>query len=309
MTEIWKNIIKIRDGFPFTCFFLLRIKFFRVILSESKHLKKLILLPLIVLIILFCYGCRENSSEPDNQNFGQEIRVSGQIVSDDSTFLMHPLQILLVGESTYTDSSDDMGYFEFLISEQGTFRLIIKDEDYKNLDSVFVIRSDTLISVSLQPVLNDYFPLNIGDRLTYIYSLKELCSGDNIYIDGIEDWVIADLRTSKDSIFYKCRRNFNGIKIDARGPDTPDTSVVNISDEFSILEDKKHNVYIDHPDFISGITFPRYYNRNFPDEIVYEATSGFVFIYRLKKQTGLTFWQQTTGSGHCSTTKSWSLTE
>ncbi|MCF8268206.1 MAG: hypothetical protein K9I69_08970, partial [Ignavibacteriales bacterium] len=128
------------------------------------------------------------------------------------------------------------------------------------------------------------------------------------YIDGTEYWEIIDLvEASNDSIIYKCLRNLIGIKIDARGPVTPDTSQVNISDEFIIVEDKNHNILFNHPGFTPGILLPRFYTKDYPDEIQHESGSGFVFIYRYQKETGLTFWQQTTGSGHCSTTSTWSL--
>ncbi|MCF8306447.1 MAG: hypothetical protein K9G57_02540 [Ignavibacteriales bacterium] len=195
-----------------------------------------------------------------------------------------------------------------MIEEQGTFHLIINSEGFKPIDSVLDIKSGTSITLNLQPILYDYFPLNIGNHWTYTYKLREICSGDNVYIDGTEYWEIIDLvEASNDSIIYKCLRNLIGIKIDARGPVTPDTSQVNISDEFIIVEDKNHNILINHPGFTPGILLPRFYTKDYPDEIQHESGSGFVFIYRYQKETGLTFWQQTTGSGHCSTTSTWSL--
>ena len=276
--------------------------------QKSKHMEKIILLSFLVFVILFSFGCQENSSEPDNQNCENRFLITGQIVASDSSSLLDSIEVKLVGEIIHTDTTDNKGFFEFSIEEQGTFHLIIDSKYFKNLDSVLFIKSDTSITVSLQSILYDYFPLNIGNRWSYTYELRDICSGDNVYIDGNENWEIIDIdEASTDSIFYKCQRNLNGIKIDARGPDTPDTSIVNISDEFIIVEDGEHNIHINHPSFKSGILLKRYYTKNFPDEILYESTDGFVFIYRYKKQIGLTFWQQTTGSGHCHTTTTWSL--
>lgn len=263
---------------------------------------------LLVTLILFCFGCQENSTEPDNKNQEDSIKVTGQIVSNESTSSLDSVKIMLVGESTFIDTTDSQGFFEFLIEEQGTFHLIINSEDFKDIDSVIFIKSDTSITINLQSILYDYFPLNIGNRWSYTYELRDICGGDNIYIDGTENWEIIEIdEASTDSIFYKCKRNLEGIKIDFRGPDTPDTSVVNLSDEFFLVEDVKHNIHINHPSFKSGIFLKRYYVNNFPVEIKYESTDGFVFIYRYKKQIGLTFWQQTIGSGHCNTTITWSL--
>lgn len=271
-------------------------------------MKKIILLTLIISVILFYFGCQENSSEPENINQEESIKVTGQIVSNVSTSLLDSIKIILAGEITYSDTTDSQGFFEFLIAEQGSFHLIINSDGFRQLDSVLVIISDTSLIVNLQPILYDYFPLNIGNIWKFTYNLRNICSGDNVYIDGIESWEITDLEeVSNDSIIYKCLRNLNGIKIDARGPDTPDTSTVNISDEFIIVEDEEQNIHINHPIFKSDVLLPRYYTNDFPDEILYESTDGFVFIYRYQKQIGLTLWQQTTGSGHCNTTTTWSL--
>jgi len=230
------------------------------------------------------------------------------VISGDLTSLPDSIEIMLAGEITYYDTTDDQGFFEFLIEEQGTFHLIINSEGLKPIDSAFVIKSDTSITLNLQPVLYDYFPLSIGNHWTYTHKLREICSGNNVYLDGTEYWEIIDLaEASNDSIIYKCLRNLIGIKIDARGTVTPDTSQVNISDEFIIVEDKNHNILINHPGFTPGILLPRFYTKDYPDEIQHESGSGFVFIYRYQKETGLTFWQQTTGSGHCNTTTTWSL--
>jgi hypothetical protein len=269
---------------------------------------KIILLTLLVSAILLHYGCQENSSEPNNLNFENKIKVTGQIFSNGPTSLLNNVKIMLIGEITYSDTTDNQGFFEFLIEKQGTLHLIVNCERFKQFDSVLVIRSDTSVAVNLISILNDYFPLNIGNSWEFTYSLRNICGGDNVYIDGIENWEIIDLEeTSNDSIIYNCKRNLDGIKIDSRGPDNPDTSVVNISNEFTIVEDEEQNILINHPSFKSGILLPRYYTKDFPDEILYESIDGFVFIYRYKKQIGLTFWQQTTGSGHCHTTITWSL--
>jgi len=74
-------------------------------------MKKIILLTLIVSVILFCFACQENSSEPDNLNFENRTKVTGQIVSSDSTSLLDSVQIMLVGESTYTDTTDNQCFF------------------------------------------------------------------------------------------------------------------------------------------------------------------------------------------------------
>lgn len=273
-------------------------------------MKKISYLILIISVILFCLGCQENSSEPVNPKFENKIRVTGQIFSNAPTSLLDTVKVMLIGEITYSDTTDNQGFFEFLIEKQGTFHLIINSESFIQFDSVLVISSDTSVSVNLIPILYDYFPLNIGNSWEFTYTLRDICDGDNVYIDGIENWEIIDLEeTSNDSIIYSCRRNLDGIKIDARGPDDPDTSVVKITDEFTIVEDEEHNIIINHPSFNSGILLPRYYTKDFPDEILYESTEGFVFIYRYKKQIGLTFWQQTTGSGHCNTTTTWSLSD
>jgi len=265
-------------------------------------------LNLFVSLLLFCSGCKENSNEPYNITTDKRISVTGQIISGDLTSLPDSIEIMLAGEITYYDTTDDQGFFEFLIEEQGTFHLIINSEGFKPIDSVLVIKSDTSITLNLQPVLYDYFPLSIGNHWTYTHKLREICSGNNVYLDGTEYWEIIDLaEASNDSIIYKCLRNLIGIKIDARGTVTPDTSQVNISDEFIIVEDKNHNILINHPGFTPGILLPRFYTKDYPDEIQHESGSGFVFIYRYQKETGLTFWQQTTGSGHCNTTTTWSL--
>jgi hypothetical protein len=281
-----------------------------VMQPKRKHMKKIILLNFFVSVILFCFGCQENSSEPESIILEESIKVTGQIISNNSTSSLDSIKIMLVGEITYSDTTDNQGFFEFLIEGQDTFHLIVNSEGFKQFDSVFVIISDTSITIDLQPILYDYFPLNIGNSWEFTYNLRDICSGDNIYVDGIETWEITDLEeASNDSIIYKCKRYLNGIKIDARGPDTPDTSAVNISDDFIIVEDEEQNILINHPNFKSDVLLPRFYTKDFPDEILYESTEGFIFIYRYKKQIGLTFWQQTTGSGHCNTTITWSLTD
>jgi hypothetical protein len=165
----------------------------------------------------------------------------------------------------------------------------------------------------LQPILQDYFPLNIGNRWTYTFKLQLICSGDFLYIDGTEDWEITDLEeASNDSIFYKCQRNFDGILIDARYPGN-DTSLVNISDEFIIVEDEDHDIHIKHPGYITNnyiytineINFARYYTINYPEEIYYVDDPW--LLLRYKKNIGITFWKQFTGSGHCNTSATWTL--
>lgn len=207
-------------------------------------------------------------------------------------------------------------FFEFSIKEKGTFHLIINSEGFNHLDSVLVIKSDTSITVYLQAIIYDNFPLNIGNRWTYAFNLRYLCGGDILYIDGAEDWEITDLEeASNDSILYKCQRNFNGIPIDARGPGNPDTSLVNISDEFVIVEDEDHNIHIKHPGYITEnyiynineIIFQRYYTVNYPEEIEYLEDPW--LLYRYKKYIGITFWKQFTGSGHCNTSSTWTLSD
>ena len=75
-------------------------------------MKKIILLTLLVSVVIFCFACQENSSESDNLNFENKIKVTGQIVSSDSTSLLDSVQIMLVGESTYTDTTDDQVFFK-----------------------------------------------------------------------------------------------------------------------------------------------------------------------------------------------------
>ena len=261
----------------------------------------------LILIFSVFWGCKNSQpTESVNPPVGKEICFSGYVFSNESNSVISDLIVTLEGDSLFFDTTNADGQFHFFLNTEGEYELVINDSMFHPFDSLLTISQDTSIVISLTPILCDYFPLNIGNTWTYAYKLRDVCSGDNIYIDGTEVWEITDLKKSLNGLkSYKCQRNFNGIKIDARGPYSPDTSVINISDEFTIVEDEEHNLQIKHPSFKPGIILPRYYTVNYPEEIVYESLAELWYHY--KKQIGLTFWEEFKGSGHCNTTTTWTL--
>lgn len=127
---------------------------------------KVLFIVSLLFSILFGYGCIEKSTEPNSLITENRIRVSGKIVFDDSDSLLSDIQIKLLGDSIYIDTTDSYGSFEFLIKSEGEFDLLINNSSYIPYNITLYIQKDTsfTINLSLLPIdLYNYFPITIGN--------------------------------------------------------------------------------------------------------------------------------------------------
>ena len=194
---------------------------------------------LIACVCIVCILSCDPTGIDDNPVV-DSISVSGVIfdVFLNDTLAIQPETLLVSGEEVSVSQS---GIFE-LDLPPGTYPIQIQSRHHESLiDSIAVVSETEIISVELEPILVDYFPLQIGNMSTYHYSFSRGSASSGIQrINGTATWeVLRDSvsNETQDTTFI-IRSSFSGRTFTIYNSRPPsDTVLVNEESMILITQD------------------------------------------------------------------------
>jgi hypothetical protein len=213
--------------------------------------------------------------------------------------------ITLDNSLSVTAQSD--GKFSVDPISQGNHHMSISHSWFQLLDTTITINDSLLIPIPLNPMVQDYLPLKIGN--TWIYSYEKWnndnTSGATDIISGTDTWKITNVEQTDSCTIYAISNIFDGSHIITKTYPTPsrDSSGIHNESVFNIVEWRNHKITITNWGSGSGVEFPynlinsRFNRLNNPivsgDKIQLVDISGgtsYVPLIYINKLIGITEW-------------------
>ena len=204
-------------------------------------------IPLSVLIFIFF--AQVSSCDSVGANNSNPISVQGVIfdVFLNDTLAIQPETLLVSGEEVPVSQS---GIFE-LDLPPGVYPIHVQSQHHETLvDSITIESELEIIPVELKPILDDYFPLYIGQSWDYHYLTIEGGLSNNplqTKTEGALHWEIIGDSVSAETgeLFFLAESSFNGLRTTSHLYDEnrADTSIVNSIERFAFVQNDTGNVF------------------------------------------------------------------
>ena len=140
--------------------------------------------------------------------------VQGKIF-EDSEFATMPIVNAVIQIGDVKDTTNSAGNYNMTLQNPGDYTVNITHPYYFDINTSTTISfSDTTINdYVMDPILDDYFPLEVGNIWNYEFNVGEYWGGGNYYVNykGISTWEIIGKEEKNDLIIYKVLHEFNGI--------------------------------------------------------------------------------------------------
>ena len=245
-----------------------------------------------------------------NQNISQNLKIDRLptltgIIKEKTQSGFLPIQGALVVVGSHKSYSDSNGEYYINDLVKGNYQIQLSHPFYFTFDTTIYISGNEEKDYIMNPILDDYFPLTIGNEWKYKYLEYHYIGPyfEGIEIKGTKTWKIIDHYEHISLQRYKILDTFNGIKRASNPIGNIDTTF-NLTDTtfFYIDEDSLGNLTTDLSEsslYVWAIlplyiSMPRYNPARMPDSLI--VNQSLVYL-KYKKNTGITFLVYDKGPG------------
>lgn len=241
-------------------------------------IRKIIVLVIIIVIVSSCN--EESILIPEDSLF-----ISGAVLDSENS---NPISGALVTLNEKHDSTNIDGYFSFKNLKSKDYTLSITHQNYENYSQEIFINHDSILSINLSIIYNDYFPSSeTQKKYKYSYHFSHPSPRPSSRkILGISTWIITNTFNRNDTTVYVISEtridSVESYELYAGYSSWQYT----ISQEFEILESADH--IISSEKFPQNIIFPRYIRSDEFEYQDYRSNNGFFWgSVRVKKNIGI----------------------
>ena len=269
-------------------------------------MKRIFLFIIMLILIIRCSDTIQpiesetvNSLKVDSQTV---IIFKGNVLID-STTPGENIVVKLLGDTTYIDTTDLNGIFEFTLDTAIVYSIVIEDSSYFPINFSTYIDKDTTLTIYLTTYSNDFFPLKVGNWWEYKFDYRQSMY-EYIWENGTVKWEIMSIDSADTNIIFHVGQTLNERIIDGENPWLPYNDTSYVENEFSVfdlIQDAKGFVtFTGENHFHRIIKFKRFYEIDEPSIIleygINHQDSNLVAIdyefhkLKLKANIGIYYW-------------------
>jgi hypothetical protein len=190
-----------------------------------------------------------------NFNLIMQCLIEG-IILEKSKFTTMPIENAKIRIGNIEDKTNSKGEYSLTLQTRGNCNINISHQFYSDIDTTLYVYDNMEKDYIMDPILEDYYPLNVGNVWRYKFNNVSSHSGggEGAGYKGTSTWKIIEKKDYNNSFVYTVLQEFEGIYVEFNYYDSvaEDTTYIIADTTYFQIEE-------DHENIVQIKTFPEPY--------------------------------------------------